>query len=109
MEIRVKGSDVPKPIVSFAHLNFDETMIHSITKKGFEKPTAIQCQALPCLLSGRDVIGIAKTGSGKTLAYVWPLIAHILDQVFFFFFFNFFLIFFIFCRNHLKKMRDRLA
>ena len=97
MEIRVKGPDVPKPIVSFAHLNFDEAMIQSITKKGFEKPTAIQCQALPCLLSGRDVIGIAKTGSGKTLAYVWPLIAHILDQVlslFFEFFFEFFLNFF---------------
>lgn len=82
MEIKVKGNDVPYPIVSFAHLNFDESIISQITKKGFEKPTAIQCQALPCLLSGRDVIGIAKTGSGKTLAYVWPLIAHILDQVF---------------------------
>lgn len=38
-------------------------------------------QALPCLLNGRDLIGVAKTGSGKTLAYIWPLLAHILDQV----------------------------
>lgn len=81
MDIRVKGNGAPNPIVSFAHLSFDEAMIDQITKKGFEKPTAIQCQTLPCLLSGRDVIGIAKTGSGKTLAYIWPLLVHILDQV----------------------------
>jgi len=37
-------------------------------------------KALPCALSGRDVVGIAKTGSGKTLAYIWPLIIHILNQ-----------------------------
>lgn len=55
-------------------------MTKKIIKQGFEKPTPIQAQALPVVLSGRDVIGIAKTGSGKTLAYVWPLIIHILDQ-----------------------------
>ena len=37
-----------------------------IRKQGFEKPTPIQCQAIPAVLSGRDVIGITKTGSGKT-------------------------------------------
>lgn len=79
--MKVKGESVPNPIISFGHLNFDENMIHQITKQGFEKPTPIQCQALPCCLSGRDVIGVAKTGSGKTLAYIWPLLVHILDQV----------------------------
>ena len=44
MEIRVKGNDIPNPIVSFAHLNFDQNILNSIIKKGFEKPTAIQCQ-----------------------------------------------------------------
>ncbi len=39
-----------------------------------------KCQALPCALSGRDVLAVAKTGSGKTLAYLWPLLLHILDQ-----------------------------
>ena len=38
-------------------------------------------QAIPCALSGRDVIGIAKTGSGKTVAYLWPMLLHIMDQV----------------------------
>eukprot|EP00826_Nyctotherus_ovalis_P015043 TRINITY_DN14241_c0_g2_i1.p1 TRINITY_DN14241_c0_g2~~TRINITY_DN14241_c0_g2_i1.p1 ORF type:complete len:521 (+),score=168.95 TRINITY_DN14241_c0_g2_i1:697-2259(+) len=46
----------------------------------YEKPTPIQCQALPCVLQGRDVIGIAKTGSGKTLAYVIPMVIHVIDQ-----------------------------
>lgn len=44
MEIKVKGNDIANPIVSFAHLNFDEVIMQSIIKKGFEKPTAIQCQ-----------------------------------------------------------------
>jgi ATP-dependent RNA helicase DDX46/PRP5 len=51
-----------------------------LRKAEFEKPTPIQAQALPAIMSGRDVIGIAKTGSGKTLAYLLPLLRHILDQ-----------------------------
>ena len=35
---------------------------------------------MPALLSGRDVIGIAKTGSGKTAAFLWPMLVHIMDQ-----------------------------
>lgn len=35
---------------------------------------------MPAIMSGRDVIGIAKTGSGKTLAFVLPMIRHIMDQ-----------------------------
>ena len=37
-------------------------------------------QAIPTIMSGRDVIGIAETGSGKTLAYVLPMLRHVLDQ-----------------------------
>lgn len=47
---------------------------------GYEKPTPIQCQALPAALSGRDILGIAKTGSGKTAAFVLPMMVHIMDQ-----------------------------
>lgn len=46
LEIRVHGRDVPKPIVSFAHLQFDDRMTNLILKKEFEKPTPIQCQVL---------------------------------------------------------------
>ena len=54
----------------------------SVTLKGmgFEKPTSIQAQVLPAIMSGRDVIGIAKTGSGKTLAFLLPLFRHAMDQ-----------------------------
>ena len=49
-------------------------------RNNFEKPTPIQSQAIPAVMSGRDLIGIAKTGSGKTLAFLVPLFRHILDQ-----------------------------
>jgi replicative superfamily II helicase len=51
-----------------------------LLRHNYEKPTPIQAQAIPAIMSGRDVIGIAKTGSGKTLAFVLPMIRHILDQ-----------------------------
>lgn len=37
-------------------------------------------QAMPAIMSGRDLIGIAKTGSGKTLAFLLPMFRHIMDQ-----------------------------
>lgn len=56
---------------------FDAKLINAIAKAEFEAPTAIQSQALPCALGGRDIIGIAQTGSGKTLAFVWPMIVRV--------------------------------
>ena len=49
-------------------------------RQKFEKPTPIQCQAIPCVMSGRDIMGIAKTGSGKTIAFLLPMFRHIMDQ-----------------------------
>ncbi|XP_072976138.1 DEAD-box ATP-dependent RNA helicase 24 [Typha angustifolia] len=80
LAIRVSGFDVPKPIKLFEDCGFSTALMHAISKQGYEKPTSIQCQALPILLSGRDIIGIAKTGSGKTAAFVLPMIVHIMDQ-----------------------------
>ncbi|CAD6210912.1 unnamed protein product [Miscanthus lutarioriparius] len=59
---------------------FPVPLMNAIAKQAYEKPTTIQCQALPIVLSGRDIIGIAKTGSGKTAAFVLPMIVHIMDQ-----------------------------
>ena len=50
------------------------------TRGSFETPTPIQSQAIPAIMSGKDVIGIAKTGSGKTIAFLLPMLRHILDQ-----------------------------
>ena len=55
-------------------------IIEEIRKQGFEKPSPIQCQSWPMLLSGYDLIGIAQTGTGKTLAYLLPAMIHIDSQ-----------------------------
>lgn len=55
-----------KPVKTFEHAfhNFPE-ILEEIKKAGFEKPSPIQCQAWPVLLSGEDLIGIAQTGTGQ--------------------------------------------
>ncbi|OQV11881.1 ATP-dependent RNA helicase DDX42 [Hypsibius exemplaris] len=78
--IKVTGVSPPRPVASFAHFNFDELLMNAIRKSEFTQPTPIQAQAIPAILQGRDVIGVAKTGSGKTAAYLWPLLMHVLDQ-----------------------------
>lgn len=80
LAIRVSGFDVPRPIKTFEECGFSVELMKAIAKQAYEKPTPIQCQALPIVLSGRDIIGIAKTGSGKTAAFVLPMIVHIMDQ-----------------------------
>jgi ATP-dependent RNA helicase DDX46/PRP5 len=51
-----------------------------IKRLNYTAPTSIQAQAIPAIMSGRDVIGVAKTGSGKTIAFLLPLFRHIKDQ-----------------------------
>ncbi|KAJ8986134.1 hypothetical protein NQ317_005606 [Molorchus minor] len=78
--IRVKGKGCPKPIKTWAQCGVSTKELNILKKLGFEKPTPIQAQAIPAIMSGRDLIGIAKTGSGKTLAFLLPMFRHILDQ-----------------------------
>ncbi|CAG8633989.1 11606_t:CDS:10 [Paraglomus brasilianum] len=80
LDMHVSGVDVAKPCIAFAHFGFDEALVDNIVKHGYSEPTAIQKQAVPVALSGRDIIGIAKTGSGKTAAFIWPMLIHIMDQ-----------------------------
>uniref|UniRef100_T1P965 Probable ATP-dependent RNA helicase DDX46 n=1 Tax=Musca domestica TaxID=7370 RepID=T1P965_MUSDO len=78
--VQVKGKGCPKPIKTWAHCGVSKKEMDILRKLGFDKPTPIQCQAIPAIMSGRDLIGIAKTGSGKTLAFILPMFRHILDQ-----------------------------
>ncbi|CAM6123421.1 unnamed protein product [Calypogeia fissa] len=72
--ILVEGDDIPPPIKNFKDMRFPEPILKKLKAKGITKPTPIQVQGLPVILSGRDMIGIAFTGSGKTLVFVLPLI-----------------------------------
>lgn len=56
LAIRVSGFDPPKPVQSFAQCGFDAPLLAAISKAGYATPTAIQAQALPAVLSGRDVL-----------------------------------------------------
>lgn len=79
--IKVKGNNCPKPVADWNQMGLPSAVINLMLEKfDFKKPTAIQAQALPAIMSGRDVLGIAKTGSGKTLAFVLPLLRHVQDQ-----------------------------
>ncbi|PTB67089.1 P-loop containing nucleoside triphosphate hydrolase protein [Trichoderma citrinoviride] len=78
--IKVNGKDVPKPVQKWSQCGLTRQTLDVISSLGFEKPTPIQMQALPALMSGRDVVGVAKTGSGKTMAFLLPMFRHIKDQ-----------------------------
>uniref|UniRef100_A0AAY5F5V8 RNA helicase n=1 Tax=Electrophorus electricus TaxID=8005 RepID=A0AAY5F5V8_ELEEL len=71
---------IPNPVYTFkeAFANYPEIM-ENIVRVGFQKPTPIQSQAWPIVLSGLDLIGIAQTGTGKTLSYLLPGFIH-MDQ-----------------------------
>ncbi len=62
------------PKHKFSDFNIDDKLKINIAKKGYLKPTPIQDQAIPHILEGKDVVGIANTGTGKTAAFLIPLI-----------------------------------
>ena len=64
----------------FSDFSFDERLLATLKKRGYDKPTPIQDGAIPAALAGRDVIGLANTGTGKTAAFVLPIIDRLLDQ-----------------------------
>ncbi len=59
---------------SFSTFELLPTLQSTLTEKNFKTPTEIQNKALPLLLSGKSVVGLAETGSGKTLAFVLPIL-----------------------------------
>ena len=60
---------------TFTGLGLPETLLSTLTSLGYQKPSPIQAQAIPLLLSGRDLIGQAQTGTGKTAAFALPILA----------------------------------
>lgn len=62
---------------SFDDFKISNQLRNAIADLGFEKPTPIQAEAFPVILSGKDVVGIAQTGTGKTFAYMLPIIQNL--------------------------------
>ena len=58
----------------FEKLNISEPVLRALDNAGYKAPTPIQEQAIPVVLSGRDLLGCAQTGTGKTAAFAIPII-----------------------------------
>ncbi|KAK9321163.1 P-loop containing nucleoside triphosphate hydrolase protein, partial [Lipomyces orientalis] len=78
--IKIRGVNCPKPVQKWSQFGIPAQTMDVIRKLNYERPTSIQAQAIPAIMSGRDVIGVAKTGSGKTIAFLLPMFRHIKDQ-----------------------------
>ncbi|MDO9126661.1 MAG: DEAD/DEAH box helicase, partial [Parvibaculum sp.] len=60
--------------VTFADLGIAEPLCRTLAASNYETPTPIQAQAIPALLEGRDLLGLAQTGTGKTAAFALPIL-----------------------------------
>jgi ATP-dependent RNA helicase RhlE len=66
-------------LTQFSELGLAEPILQAITAEGYTKPTPIQAEAIPALLTGRDLVGIAQTGTGKTAAFSLPLLSRLAE------------------------------
>ncbi len=64
--------------VTFTGLGIVEPLARAVDEAGYREPTPIQRQAIPLLLEGRDLLGLAQTGTGKTAAFCLPLMQQLL-------------------------------
>ncbi len=65
---------------SFAQLDLVEPLQRALIAEKYTQPTPIQAQAIPHLLAGRDLLGIAQTGTGKTAAFALPILQRLSAQ-----------------------------
>jgi superfamily II DNA/RNA helicase len=63
--------------MSFSHLGLSPKVLTAVTAAGFETPTPIQDKAIPHVVAGRDVLGVAQTGTGKTASFVLPMLTRL--------------------------------
>jgi ATP-dependent RNA helicase RhlE len=67
-------------LVKFSQLGLAEPILKALSAKGYDVPTPIQAQAIPALLDGRDLCGIAQTGTGKTAAFALPSLHYLANN-----------------------------
>ncbi len=66
--------------MSFATLGLSPALVRAVREQGYHAPTAIQSAAIPAILRGVDVLGLAQTGSGKTAAFALPLLQRVIER-----------------------------
>jgi len=65
---------VQESLILFTELNLDPHLLRALEEEGYETPTPIQSKAIPPVLEGKDLLGIAQTGTGKTAAFALPIL-----------------------------------
>jgi ATP-dependent RNA helicase DDX46/PRP5 len=80
LHIKVRGRGCVAPIANWEQCGLSDRILQTLEKLKLQAPFNIQKQAIPAIMCGRDIIGVAKTGSGKTLAFLLPMFRHIQDQ-----------------------------
>ena len=66
--------------MSFSDLGLSPELMRAVSDKGYDTPSPIQAQAIPAVMSGRDVLAGAQTGTGKTASFVLPILQRLLDD-----------------------------
>jgi ATP-dependent RNA helicase RhlE len=74
----IAESGATEVAVQFSDFGLDARILRALTDQGYTKPTPIQAQAIPVVISGRDVMGAAQTGTGKTAGFSLPIIQNLL-------------------------------
>lgn len=69
-----------KTVPAFAELGLKGLLLKALAAENYENPTPIQTQAIPAVLEGKDIIGIAQTGTGKTAAFALPILQHLFES-----------------------------
>src|ERR1051326_9209790 len=62
----------------FATLRLSPPILRALEREGYKTPTPIQKQAIPLIMTGRDVLGCAQTGTGKTAAFALPILERLM-------------------------------
>ncbi|NQD36348.1 DEAD/DEAH box helicase [Permianibacter sp. IMCC34836] len=66
--------------MSFTTLGLSEPLLRAVAEQGYETPSPIQAQAIPAVLTGRDIMAAAQTGTGKTAGFTLPLLQRLLQS-----------------------------
>ena len=67
-------------MTAFTDLGLCKPILSALLAEGYTNPTPIQAQAIPLVLEGRDILGIAQTGTGKTAAFALPILQRLAED-----------------------------